>query len=96
MVSPQIIQVLHLVDSNDPVLRCERLFHSTEFRTLLWQACSSDTVHGLTGWEERVVVVVRHFVHERISHSRRGFVIDAVFTAGGEEIAFLHFIGPDA
>lgn len=65
VVSSEVIIVLDLVDSDDPVLTGEGLLHGREFGTLIWQAGATDTVGSLACWEEGVVVVVGHLVPAR-------------------------------
>lgn len=96
MRTAKIIQILDLVNSDDPVLAGKGLLHRAELRALGRQTDATDAVGGLAGREERIVVVVRHLVHERVLHRRRCFVVDAVFAASGEEVALLDLIGPDA
>lgn len=96
MRPPQIILRLHLVNPDDPILTRERLLHRTQLGTLRGQFRAAHTVGGLAGGEERVVVVVAHLVHEAVAHGGGRFVVDAVFAARGEEVAFFDFVGPDA
>ena len=96
MAATQIIQVFNLIDSNNPVLARESLLKRAQFWALRWEFRTTDAILRLARREERVVVVVRHLVHEAVAHGRRGFVVDAVFAAGGEEVAFFDFVGPDA
>lgn len=92
----EVIKVLDLVNSDDPVLTGESLLERRELGALGWKLAPSHTVSGLTRGEERVVVVVAHLVHERIAHGWRRLVINTVLAACGEEIALLDFVGPDA
>ena len=62
MVSSYVIKVFDLVDPDDPVLARERLFQSAELRALLWESGAADSVLSLTRREERIIVVVGHFV----------------------------------
>ena len=62
VVSANIIKVFDLVDSDDPILAGECLVQGVERGTNFWKLNSTDSVLGLSGWEERVVVVVRHLV----------------------------------
>jgi hypothetical protein len=62
VVTTDIVEILHLVDTDDPVLRGEGLFDRVEDRSDFWHAGTTDTVLGLSRWEEGVVVVVGHLV----------------------------------
>lgn len=62
MITAEVIQVLDLVETNDPVLAGESLFQCVELGAFLGKFCATDTVHGLTRREERLVVVIRHLV----------------------------------
>lgn len=94
--SAQVIKILDLVNSNDPVLTGECLLESGELGSLGGDLASSHTVGGLTGGEEGVVVVVAHLVHERVAHGWRCLVVDAVLATRGEVVALLDLVGPDA
>lgn len=67
MISAEIIQILDLIDTNDPVLASESLLNGAELRTLGRETSTADTVGGLSGREKGVVVVVRHLVPKRLS-----------------------------
>ena len=62
MVSTHIVEVLHLVDSDDPILARESFLNSCELRAFRGQPRASHPVYSLTGGEQRIVVVVRHLV----------------------------------
>lgn len=94
--SAQVVKVLDLVNSDDPVLTGECLLESGELGSLGGDLASSDTVGGLTGGEEGVVVVVAHLVHERVAHGGCCLVVDAVLASWGEVVALFHLVGPDA
>lgn len=64
VVSAKVVQVLDLVETDDPVLTGERLLEGVELRALCRQSRTTNPVNGLTRWEERLVVVVGHFVPE--------------------------------
>ena len=90
----QIIQILNLIDPNNPILARESLLQRLDLWALSRHLALSDPIHGLSGREERVVVVVGHLVHEGVAHSGCCFVVDAVLAAGSEEVAFFYFIWP--
>ena len=62
MVPADIVKVLDLIDADDPVLARECLVQCAELGPLLREPGAADTVLGLARGEERVVVVVGHFV----------------------------------
>ena len=62
MISPNVIQILDLVDPNDPIFACESFLQRTELGSLRRQARSSNPVLSLSRREQRVVVVVRHLI----------------------------------
>lgn len=62
MITAEVIQVLDLIETNDPVLTGESLFQCVELGAFLGKFCATNTVHGLTRREERLVVVIRHLV----------------------------------
>jgi hypothetical protein len=62
MVSAHIVEILDLVDADDPVLARVRLLQSAELGSIGREAGSAHAVLGLAGGEERVEVVVGHFV----------------------------------
>jgi len=92
----EVVGLLDLVDADDPVLAGEGLLDGAELGAHGGQLGAADAVLGLAGGEERVVVVVGHLVHQAVLHGVGGLVVDAVFAAGGEEVAFFDFVGPDA
>lgn len=73
MVPPKIIQVLDLVDSDDPVLTRESFFQCAKLWPLCGQTRSADSVLCLSCREKRIIVIVRHFVpvsdESAIAHS---------------------------
>jgi hypothetical protein len=62
VISAYIIQVLDLVDSDDPVLTREGFLDGIEDGADIWKLNASDTILRLSCGEERVVVVVGHLV----------------------------------
>jgi hypothetical protein len=92
----QVIRLLHLVDADDPVLAGESLLDGAELGALGGQLGAADAVLSLARGKEGVIVVVGHLVHQAVLHGVGGLVVDAVFTAGGEEVALLDLVGPDA
>lgn len=58
MVSADVIKVLDLVDSDDPVLAGEGFLDCVEDWADVGHLDASDAVLCLSGWEEGVVVVV--------------------------------------
>ena len=92
----EVVGLLDLVDTDDPVLTGEGLLNSAELGALGGQLGATDAVLSLAGGEERVVVVVGHLVHQAVLHGVGGLVVDAVFAARSEEVALLDLIGPDA
>ena len=96
VLTTKVVEILDLVDPDDPVLTGERLLDSGELGALSRQLNTTDTILGLPGREEGVVVVVGHLVHQAVLHGVGGLVVDAVFAAGSEEVALLDFVGPDA
>ena len=58
MISTDVVKVLDLVDSDDPVLAGESFVEGIERGAILRKLDASDSVQGLSGWEERIVVVV--------------------------------------
>ncbi len=51
VVSPNIVQVLHFVDADDPVLARESLLEYAQLGTLSRKSRASDTILCLTRWE---------------------------------------------
>jgi hypothetical protein len=96
MISVEVIKILDLVNSDDPVFAGESFFQGRELGAFGGELRAADAVGGLAGGEERVVVVVGHFVHQAVLHGLRGLVVDAVFAAGGEVVALFDLVGPDA
>lgn len=62
MVSAEVIEILDLVNADDPVFAGESLLEAVENGALVWQPGASDAVHGLTRREQGVVVVIRQLV----------------------------------
>lgn len=62
VVSAEVVEILDLVDTDDPVLAGEGLLDSGKLRALSRKTNIADTVHGLALREEVVVVVVGHLV----------------------------------
>jgi hypothetical protein len=92
----KVIRLFDLVDADDPVLAGEGLLDGAELGADGGQLGAADAVLRLAGGEEGVVVVVRHLVHQAILHGVGCLVVDAVFAAGGKEVALLDLVGPDA
>lgn len=62
MVSAKVVQVLDLVDTDDPVLAGECLLHSVEDWAFRGETSTTDSVGSLSWREETAEVVVRHLV----------------------------------
>lgn len=62
VITSEVIKILDLEDTDNPVLTGESLLEGVELRTFRGQSDATNTVDSLTSGEERVVVVVRHFV----------------------------------
>ena len=62
MVATKVVKILDLVDPDDPVLAGKGLLDGAELGALCGKTRATDTVLGLSGGEQRVVVVVRHLV----------------------------------
>ena len=92
----EVIGLLDLVDADDPVLAGEGLLDGAELGADGGQLGAADAVLRLASGEEGVVVVVGHLVHQAVLHGVGGLVVDAVFAAGGEEVALLDLVWPDA
>jgi hypothetical protein len=58
VVSADIVKILDLVNSDDPVLARESLFHGVKNGPYFWQLDATDSILSLSGREERIVVVV--------------------------------------
>lgn len=67
MITADIIKVLDLVDSNDPVLAGECLLDRVQDRADVRKPGTADAICGLPGWEEAVVIVVGHLVPAELS-----------------------------
>lgn len=95
MATANVVKILHLVDTDDPVLAGEGLLDGAECWAAVRQTHVTDTVSNLTLGEQGVVVVVRHLVQQAVLHGVGGTLVDAVLAASSEEIALLNLIGPD-
>lgn len=62
MVSANVVKVLDLVNSNDPVLTSEGFLDGVEDWANFWHSGATNTVLCLSRWEKGVIVVVRHLV----------------------------------
>ena len=62
-----IVQILHLVDSNDPVLTRESLIQGRKLWPFGWQTRATDTVLCLPSRKQVIVIEVAHFVPSEIS-----------------------------
>lgn len=87
VVTTKVVQILNLVETDDPVLASERLFQRVELWSFFGKFGATDTVHGLTSWEERLEIVVRHLVpvdgvSTGLSSLRRISYIKLFFMAG--------------
>ncbi len=69
VITTEIVKVLDLVNSYDPILTGKGLLNSAKFGTFARQPRTTNSVLGLPGREERVVVVVRHLVPSTIVSS---------------------------
>lgn len=58
MVSSNIVKILDLVDSDDPIFTGKSLLKSVEDWALVRETHATNTVSGLARREQRVVVVV--------------------------------------
>ena len=58
MISTDIVQILDLVYSDNPVLACERLLERVERRAFVRHSSSSYPILGLPRWKKCVEVVV--------------------------------------
>lgn len=88
MITTKVIQILHLVETNDPVLTSESLFQCVELGAFLGKFCATNTIHGLTSREERLVVVVTHlvpvdWVRDDLNNQIVGLLHQAVLHGGG-------------
>lgn len=111
MVTADIVEILDLVDADDPVLAGEGLLHRVKNRSLVRETNSTDSISNLTRWEQAVVIVVGHLVpmlcqwfyfqewqnnvHQAVFHGIRRSFVDTVLTTGSEEVALLDLIRPD-
>lgn len=68
MISAHIVQVLDLVDPDDPVLTRECFLQSSQLRAFRRKLRSSHPVLRLPSREQSVVIVVRHFVPKLRQH----------------------------
>jgi hypothetical protein len=62
VVSGHVVEILDLVDTDDPVLAGEGFLNGVESWALVRQLNAADTVLALSGREEGAVVVVGHLV----------------------------------
>lgn len=62
MRSPKVIQILDLVNPNDPIVAGERFVQGGELGSFDGETRTSDTIDALSFTEEFVVLVVGHFV----------------------------------
>jgi hypothetical protein len=92
----EVVGLLNLVDTDNPVLAGEGLLDGAELGADSGQLGAADAVLSLASRKEGVVVVVGHLVHQAVLHGVCGLVVDAVFATGGEEVALLDLVGPDA
>lgn len=69
VVSAQVVEVLDLIDTDNPVFTGEGFFQSRELRAFGGEFGPTYTVSSLAHWEKLVEVVVRHFVPAH--HSQR-------------------------
>lgn len=65
VITAEVVEILDLEDSNDPVLTGKRLLQRVELRAFGGQSGATNPVDGLAAGEEAVVVVIRHFVPAR-------------------------------
>jgi hypothetical protein len=66
VVPAYIIKIFDFVDSDDPVLACEGFFNTVESWANIWQLDAPNSILRLSSREERVVVVVRHFIPRQV------------------------------
>jgi len=95
MIPSEIVEIFDLVNPDDPVLAREGLFERAEFGPCSWQPRTTHAVCSLARREERIVVIVRHLVHEAIAHGRCSLIVNAIFATGGEVIPLFHFFRPN-
>lgn len=62
VISPNVIEILDLVNSDDPVFTGECFLQSVQNRAFFWKSDATNTVRSLTGREKVLVVVIRHLV----------------------------------
>lgn len=62
MISTNVVEILDLVESYDPVLTGEDFLDCVERWTDIWHLDATNTILRLSWREEGVVVVIRHFV----------------------------------
>lgn len=62
VVTAEVVEILDLVDTDDPVLTGERLLERVQLRAFRGESRSTHAVNGLAGTEQGVEVVVGHFV----------------------------------
>jgi len=85
MVSTDIVKVLDLVNSNDPVLAGECFFYCVEDGSNIRKLNTTNTILSLSNREEAVVVVVGHFVHQAIFHGLSSTIVNSVFSTLGKK-----------
>jgi len=62
VITAKVVKILDLVKTNDPVLTCESFLQGVKLGAFLGELGATNTIHGLTCWEETLIVVVRHLV----------------------------------
>jgi hypothetical protein len=65
MVTVNVVKILDLVDTDNPILTGKSLLQSVESRSLRRHSGVSNTINGSSRGEHASVVVVRHLVPER-------------------------------
>ena len=68
MISAHIVQVLDLVDPDDPILTRKCFLQRSQLRAFSRKLRSSHPVLRLPGREQSVVIVIRHFVPKLRQH----------------------------
>lgn len=58
MIPTHVVKILDLIDPDDPVLASKGLLYSVQNGSDFWHLNTTDSVHGLSGREESVVIVV--------------------------------------
>ena len=62
MVPPDIIKILDLVYSDNPVFACKGFLKGVELWAMSGEAGAADAILGLPGGEEAVEIVIGHLV----------------------------------